>query len=149
MNDTRATPAAEHPRPIVWSIAGTDSGGGAGLAADQRAAEACGVHLCPVVAAVTAQHTAAVTHIAPVDPALLQAQLDALAQDLPPRVIKTGLLGGPQQVRVVAAMVRRLRAQGPGPVALVVDPVLGASSGAGFADAATLQAYRDLSLIHI
>ncbi|MEN9889877.1 MAG: hypothetical protein RLY78_172 [Pseudomonadota bacterium] len=143
MNDTRATPAAEHPRPIVWSIAGTDSGGGAGLAADQRAAEACGVHLCPVVAAVTAQHTAAVTHIAPVDPALLQAQLDALAQDLPPRVIKTGLLGGPQQVRVVAAMVRRLRAQGPGPVALVVDPVLGASSGAGFADAATLQAYRD------
>ena len=46
-------------RPIVWSIAGTDSGGGAGLAADQRAADAFGVHLCPVVAAVTAQHSRA------------------------------------------------------------------------------------------
>lgn len=133
--------ADDGPRPVIWSIAGTDSGGGAGLAADQRAAEACGVHLCTVVAAITAQHTAAVTRVAPVDPDLLQAQLDALARDLPPRVIKTGLLGGAAQVRVVAAMVRRLRARAP--VALVVDPVLGASTGAGFADAATLQAYRD------
>ena len=45
--------------PVIWSIAGTDSAGGAGLAADQRAADALGVHLCPVVAAVTAQHSRA------------------------------------------------------------------------------------------
>ena len=50
-------------RPIVWSVAGNDSGGGAGLAADLRAAEAFGVHLCPVIAAITAQNSRAVTRV--------------------------------------------------------------------------------------
>ncbi len=127
--------------PIIWSIAGTDSGGGAGLAADQRAADAFDVHLCPVVAAVTAQHSRAVLQIEPMRPALIDAQLQALADDMPARVIKTGLLGGAAQVRLVARWVDRLREAGP--VALVVDPVLAASTGAGFADPATLQAYRD------
>jgi hydroxymethylpyrimidine kinase/phosphomethylpyrimidine kinase/thiamine-phosphate diphosphorylase len=128
-------------RPVVWSIAGTDSGGGAGLGADQRAADALGVHLCPVVAAVTAQHSRAVTHVEPMPPALLEAQLAALAEDLPPRAVKTGLLGSAGHVRAVARWVDRLREAGP--VALVVDPVLAASSGRGFADADTLAAYRD------
>ncbi|MCB2005173.1 MAG: bifunctional hydroxymethylpyrimidine kinase/phosphomethylpyrimidine kinase [Rhodoferax sp.] len=127
--------------PVVWSVAGTDSAGGAGLAADLRAADAFGVHLCPVVAAVTAQHSQAVTHIEPLSAAMLDAQLRTLAGDMPPRVIKTGLLGGVAQVRLVAQWVDRLRQAAP--VALVVDPVLGASSGAAFADAPTLQAYRD------
>ena len=127
--------------PIVWSIAGTDSGGGAGLSADQRAADAFGVHLCPVVAAVTAQHSRGVTHTAPMSPALIDAQLQALAEDMPPRAIKTGLLGGAEQVRVVARWVDRMRQQGP--VDLIVDPVLAASTGASFVDPATLTAYRD------
>lgn len=126
--------------PIVWSIAGTDSAGGAGLAADQRAADAFGVHLCPVVAAVTAQHSCAVTRVEPVSPALLEAQLAALEADLFPAAIKTGLLGGPTQVRLVAETVDRLRRRAP--VVLVVDPVLGATTGASFADPATLDAYR-------
>lgn len=129
-------------RPVIWSIAGTDSGGGAGLAADQRAADAFGVHLCGVVAAVTAQNSRAVTHVEPLPVELLEAQLGALARDMPPCVVKTGLLGGAQQVRCVARWIDRLRERGP--VALVVDPVLGASSGgAEFADAATVQAYRE------
>jgi len=128
-------------RPIVWSIAGTDSGGGAGLGADQRAADAFGVHLCPVVAAVTAQHSRAVTHVEPMPPALIEAQLQALVDDMPPRVVKTGLLGGAAQVRLVARWIDRLREAGP--VDLVVDPVQGASTGAAFADQATLRAYRD------
>ncbi|WP_137893579.1 bifunctional hydroxymethylpyrimidine kinase/phosphomethylpyrimidine kinase [Ramlibacter sp. 2FC] len=127
-------------RPVIWSIAGTDSGGGAGLSADQRAAEAFGLHLCPVVAAVTAQNSVAVTRVQPVAPELLDAQLAALAEDLPPLAIKTGLLGGPEQVAVVARWVDRLRARSP--LALVVDPVLGASTGADFASAETLAAYR-------
>ena len=126
---------------IIWSIAGTDSGGGAGLAADQRAADAFNVHLCPVVAAVTAQNSRAVTHVEPLAPALIEAQLQALADDMPPAVVKTGLLGGVAQVRLVARWIDRLRTQGP--VALVVDPVLGASTGAAFANAETLAAYRD------
>ena len=130
--------------PIVWSIAGTDSGGGAGLAADQRAAEAFGLHLCPVVAAVTAQNSQAVTRLAPVAPELLDAQLAALAADMPPAAIKTGLLGSADNVAVVARWLDRLRQRAP--VALVVDPVLGASTGAAFADAAALNAYRTLLL---
>jgi len=126
---------------IVWSIAGTDSGGGAGLSADQRAADAFGVHLCPVVAAVTAQHSRAVRHVEAMPVELLDAQLQALAEDMPPRVIKTGLLGGPAQLACVARWVDRLRREQD--VALVVDPVLGSSTGASFADAAMLQAYRD------
>jgi len=74
-------------RPIVWSIAGTDSGGGAGLAADQRAADAFGVHLCPVVAAVTAQNSRAVTRVQPVGADVLEAQLAALEDDMPPAAV--------------------------------------------------------------
>lgn len=127
--------------PIVWSIAGTDSGGGAGLSADQRAADALGVHLCPVVAAVTAQHSRAVLRIEAMPLDLVDAQLQALADDMPPAALKTGLLGGAAQVRHVAQWVDRLRAQRP--LALVVDPVLAASTGAAFADADTVRAYRD------
>lgn len=125
--------------PIVWSIAGHDSGGGAGLSADQRAADAAEVHLCPVVAAVTAQSSVAVERIEPVPAAQLESQLAALAHDLPPRAIKTGLLGSVDNVRAVARWVDRLRERGP--LALVVDPVLRASTGASFADAAMLAAY--------
>lgn len=130
--------------PIIWSIAGTDSGGGAGLSGDQRAADAFGVHLCPVVAAVTAQNSRAVTHIEPMSPALIDAQLQSLAEDMPPRVIKTGLLGGAEQVRVVARWVDRMRETAS--VGLVVDPVLASSTGACFADADTVKAYRDVLL---
>lgn len=131
-------------RPIVWSIAGTDSGGGAGLAADLRMADAFGVHLCPVVSAITAQHSLAVTRIEPVPAALIAAQGQALAEDMPPAAIKTGLLGGAEQVKAVAQLVDRLRERAP--VALVVDPVLAATTGAVFADDATLQAHRELLL---
>ncbi|WP_457354035.1 bifunctional hydroxymethylpyrimidine kinase/phosphomethylpyrimidine kinase [Roseateles sp. P5_D6] len=127
--------------PIIWSIAGLDSGGGAGLSADQRAADAAGVHLCPVAAALTAQNSVAVEAVFPVPPEQLDAQLAALADDLPPAAIKTGLLGGVEQLRVVARWVDRLRERAP--VTLVVDPVLRASTGATFADEALLRAYRE------
>jgi len=130
--------------PIIWSIAGTDSGGGAGLAADQRAADALGVHCCTVVAGITAQSTLEVTHIEATPPAVLQAQLDTLAKDMPPRVIKTGLLGSADNVRMLARFVDRLREQQP--LALVVDPVLAASTGAELANAELRAAYRDLLL---
>lgn len=130
--------------PIIWSIAGTDSGGGAGLAADQRAADALGVHCCTVVAGITAQSTTEVTHIEATPPTVLQAQLDTLATDMPPRVIKTGLLGSAENVRVLAVFIDRLRQQQP--LALVVDPVLRASTGAALADAELRAAYRNLLL---
>ncbi|MDT9000774.1 bifunctional hydroxymethylpyrimidine kinase/phosphomethylpyrimidine kinase [Paucibacter sp. APW11] len=128
--------------PVIWSLAGTDSGGGAGLAADGRAAAAFGVHLCPLVAAVTAQHSQGVAAVFPLPREQIEAQLDAVAADLPPRVIKTGLLASVGAVEALIARLDALRQQGP--VELVIDPVLGASAGgAAFADAALLSAYRE------
>ncbi len=142
-----------HRLPIIWSIAGHDSSGGAGLSADQRAADALGVHLCPVVAAVTAQNSQGVQAVVPVDAGTLEAQLAALALDLPPRAIKTGLLGSVAAIKAVARWVDHLRAATPPgddphrQLALVIDPVLGASAGgATFADPSVLSAYRKLLL---
>ena len=128
--------------PVVWSIAGSDSGAGAGLQADLRAFDAFGVHGCTAVAAVTAQNSVAVTRIEPMGADLLDAQLAALATDLPPAALKTGLLGSVDAVQTVARWVDRLRERQPG-LPLVVDPVLRASTGAAFADAALVAAYRE------
>ncbi len=130
------------PRSLagIWCVAGHDSGGGAGLSADLRAADAFGVHACPVVAAVTAQHSHAVRRVDAVSPELLAAQLDTLAEDLRPRAIKTGVLGSAANVRTLARSIDRLRAEGP--LALVVDPVLRASSGDPLADRELLAALR-------
>lgn len=115
-------------RPVVWSIAGSDSGAGAGLQADLRAFDTFDVHGCTAVAAITAQNSVSVERVEPVATDLLNAQLAALASDLPPRAIKTGLLGSAENVRCVAGWVDRLRRDRP--VALVIDPVWRASTGA-------------------
>jgi hydroxymethylpyrimidine kinase/phosphomethylpyrimidine kinase/thiamine-phosphate diphosphorylase len=132
---TAATP------PIVWTIAGSDSGGGAGLQADLRAFNAFGVHGCSAVAAITVQNSVSVQQIEAVTPALLDAQLAALAGDMPPAAIKTGLLGSAANLRVLVAWIDRLRNHNPG-LAVVVDPVLRSSTGASFANEELLQAYR-------
>lgn len=124
--------------PIVWSIAGSDSSAGAGLQADLKSFEALDVHGCTAVAAITAQNTVAVERVDAVATDLLDAQLAALASDLPPRAIKTGLLGSVDNIRCVARWVDRLRERHP--VALVVDPVWRASTGAQFSDGALRQA---------
>ena len=139
-----STAAAADRRPVVWTISGTDSGGGAGLHADMRALDAFGVHGACAVAAVTAQHSMAVTHIEPVASRVLEAQLAALADDMPPDAIKTGLLGSLENLRVVVDWVRRLRTRFPDKaIPLVVDPVFGASTGAAFADDVLRAAYRE------
>lgn len=132
------TDPIQHRPPVIWSVAGLDSGGGAGLSADQRAADAFGVHLCPVAAALTAQNTQAVTRIEAVSLPMFQAQLDALQADLPPQAIKTGLLGEAAQVHALAQCIDRLRTRRPLP--LVVDPVLRASTGAELTGPALRQA---------
>ena len=127
----------------VWSIAGTDSSGGAGLAADQRALDAWpDTHFCGVVAAVTAQNSQAVTRVEALPVDVLDAQLAALQDDMPPAALKTGLLAGRAQMECVARWVDRLREQHAG-LPLVVDPVLAASSGASFANDAAIWAYRE------
>jgi len=133
------------PPPIVWTIAGSDSGGGAGLQADLRALEAFEAHGCSVVAAITAQNSVAVQRIDAVTPAVLEAQLTALAADMPPAAIKTGMLGSAENLRVLVRWIDRLREQNPS-LPVIVDPVLRATTGAAFADDALLQAYREALL---
>jgi len=127
-------------KPIVWTIAGSDSGGGAGLQADLKAFEAFDVHGCSAVSAITAQNSMAVQQVQAVAPELLDAQLQALSEDLAPAAIKCGMLGSAANARVVAHWVRRLRERAP--VALVLDPVWRASTGADLSGAELREVYR-------
>ena len=77
--------------PPVLTIAGSDSGGGAGIQADLKTMLALGVHGMSVITAVTAQNSVGVAAIEPVSAAMLEAQLAALEQDMPPAAIKTGM----------------------------------------------------------
>lgn len=128
--------------PVVLTIAATDSGGGAGIAADLTTFAALGVHGACAVTAVTAQDTTAVHRIHPVPIEVLQAQLAAVFTDLPVAAVKTGMLGSVAAVELVA---RTLTERGAG-LPLVIDPVFGASTGASFADDSVIEAYRDLLL---
>ena len=130
------------PPPVVWSIAGSDSGGGAGLQADLRALDALGVHGCTAVAALTAQNSVEVRRIEAVSPTMLDAQLAALAADMPPAALKTGLLGSTGNLRVLARWIDRLRQSQPD-LPVVIDPVLCSSTGATFADERLVAAYRE------
>ena len=121
--------------PVVLAVGGTDSGGAAGLAADLATVGHLGCHGACVVTAVTAQDTVGVRAVHPVPTGVVAAQLDAVLDDLPVAVVKTGMLGSPDVVRLVADRL--------GHLPLVVDPVLVASSGAVLGDDAVRHAYRD------
>lgn len=116
--------AAPSAPPVVLTLAGSDSGGGAGLQADLKTWESFGVFGASVVTCVTAQDTRGVRAVEPVSLDLLRAQLEVVLDDMPVRAVKTGLLPTGGIVREVAAM---LRARSAAP--LVVDPVLVATSG--------------------
>jgi hydroxymethylpyrimidine/phosphomethylpyrimidine kinase len=109
---------------IALTIAGSDSGGGAGIQADLKTFHQYGVFGTSVVVAVTAQNTRGVRAVEPVSAAVVAAQLAALAEDLPPSALKTGMLADAGLVRLVADTIR---ANGWRP--LVVDPVMVATSG--------------------
>jgi len=134
--------------PVVLTVAGTDSGGGAGVAADLATFGALGVYGALVVTALTAQDTTGVHAVHPVPADMVAAQLDAVFADLSPAVIKTGMLGSAEVVAMLADRVVRSRARhsAPSTARLVVDPVLRASTGAALADDAVLTAYRDVLL---
>ena len=120
---------------VVLTVAGSDSGGAAGIAADLATFAGLGVHGACVVTAVTAQDTLGVRDMHPVPPATVTAQLDAVLEDLPVAAAKTGMLGSPEVVRLVA---RRLRDR-----PLVVDPVLVATSGAELGGPEVRRAYLE------
>jgi len=119
-----------HSAPIAWTIAGSDSGGGAGIQADLRVMAAFGVHGCSVITALTAQNTLGVQAVEPVSEAMLRAQLEALESDLPPQAIKTGMLGCAKTCGILAEFLNTRLSLPP----LVCDPILKSTSGADLLD---------------
>lgn len=114
---------------MALTIAGSDSGGGAGIQADLKAFAACGVHGTSAVVALTAQNTIGVTAIHPVPPQMILDQVRAVTSDIGVDAIKVGMLG---DERTIAAVAEALGEVGDVPV--VVDPVMVAESGAVLLD---------------
>jgi hydroxymethylpyrimidine/phosphomethylpyrimidine kinase len=114
---------------VALSIAGSDSGGGAGLQADLKTFAAFGVHGASAVTAVTAQGAEAVLGIVTLDPAFVSAQIEAVAADLGVNAVKTGMLGNAAIVKRVAETLGRLRLPN-----IVVDPVMAATGGEALYD---------------
>jgi hydroxymethylpyrimidine/phosphomethylpyrimidine kinase len=111
------------------SIAGSDSGGGAGIQADLKAFAACGVHGTTAITAITAQNTVGVQGVESVAPELIVAQVRAVAEDIGVDAVKVGMLGTEE---TVDAVVEALDFVGDAPI--VVDPVMVAESGAVLLD---------------
>jgi hydroxymethylpyrimidine/phosphomethylpyrimidine kinase len=110
--------------PVGLTVAGSDSGGGAGIQADLKTFHAFGVFGTSAVTAITVQNTRGVFDVLKVDPAIVAAQIEAVCEDLRPDACKTGMLADDPIIRRVAAT---LDACGDAPV--VVDPVMVATSG--------------------
>jgi hydroxymethylpyrimidine/phosphomethylpyrimidine kinase len=118
--------------PTVLSIAGSDSGGGAGIQADLKAFAACGVHGMTAVTAITAQNTVGVDAVEPVSPEMIIAQVSAVAEDIGVDAIKVGMVGTAEAIEaVVACLALMVDVEAP----IVVDPVMVAESGAPLLDA--------------
>ena len=118
--------------PIALTIAGSDSGGGAGIQADLKTFAAFGVYAASVVTALTAQNTRGVRAIHYPPPGIVSAQIEAVLEDFAVTAIKIGMLGGAEIANVVAETLLPLGEDGPNGrmrAFLVYDPVMIASSG--------------------
>lgn len=120
----------ERRLPVVLSIAGSDSGGGAGIQADLKTFHAFGTFGTTAITAITAQNTRGVHGIHPVPIEAVRAQIRAVADDLHPSALKSGMLANAELVRAVAAELREHHLQN-----YVLDPVMVASSGDRLLDA--------------
>jgi hydroxymethylpyrimidine/phosphomethylpyrimidine kinase len=128
-------------QPIALTLAGSDSGGGAGIQADLKTFAALGVHGTSAITCLTAQNPAGVTAVHAAPPKLVRAQLEAVFAELPPRAAKTGMLFNAAIIRETVAFWK----SAGGGIPLVVDPVMVATSGARLLQPAAVRALlRDL-----
>jgi hydroxymethylpyrimidine/phosphomethylpyrimidine kinase len=122
--------AASADIPRVLSIAGSDSGGGAGIQADLKAFAACGVHGMTAITAITAQNTVGVIAVEIVSPEMVIAQVRAVLADIGIDAVKVGMLGTAETIDAVRLALGELEPGTP----VVVDPVMVAESGAELLD---------------
>jgi hydroxymethylpyrimidine/phosphomethylpyrimidine kinase len=128
--------------PVCISIAGSDSGGGAGIQADLKAFARCGVHGTTAIAAITAQNTVGVDRVEPVSTEMIVAQIRAVARDMGIDAVKIGMLGDPETISTVARAIEEFASGKP----VVVDPVMVAESGSRLLEAGAENALRELLL---
>lgn len=131
-------PALRH-LPIALTIAGSDSGGGAGVQADLKTFAALGIHGTSAITCLTAQNPKGVTAIQAAKPAIVRAQIEAVFAELRPAAVKTGMLFDTAIITEVADFFRTLKTPKP---ALIVDPVMVATSGARLLKPAALRAMQ-------
>lgn len=125
--------------PTTLTVAGSDSGGGAGIQADLKTFSALGTYGASVVTSVTVQNTRKVYAVESLPATLVQAQLDAVLQDIKVDAVKTGMLTTPQIVETVAFAIDKYSLHN-----VVIDPVLVATSGDRLASAAVVDSFRSL-----
>ena len=124
ISPTTYSPSTGHRYARVLSIAGSDSGGGAGIQADLKTFSALGCYGMTAITAITAQNTCGVTGIHGIPPEMLKAQIDAVVQDIGVDAVKIGMLHSPDVVHVVAEAIRTYQLPH-----VVLDPVMVATSG--------------------
>jgi hydroxymethylpyrimidine/phosphomethylpyrimidine kinase len=129
-----------HVPPRLLSIAGSDSGGGAGIQADLKAFAACGAHGMTAITAVTAQNTRAVTHVHQLPGEAIVAQVAAVVDDIGVDAVKIGMVGGAEAIAAVSCALDLLPAATP----VVLDPVMVAESGARLLEADAERSLREL-----
>ena len=124
--------------PRILIIAGSDSGGGAGIQADIKTVTMLGGHAMTAITALTAQNTLGVTGVMPVPAAFVVEQIDAVISDIGVDAVKIGMIGSPETVHAVADRLECLS------VPIVFDPVMIATSGSVLADTETIAAFERL-----
>ncbi|MCJ2378415.1 bifunctional hydroxymethylpyrimidine kinase/phosphomethylpyrimidine kinase [Vibrio sp. ZSDZ34] len=124
--------------PIVLTIAGSDSSGGAGIQADIKAISATGAYACSVITALTAQNTRGVSSIFPIAPLFVEQQLDAVFTDLSVAAVKIGMLADAEIIHSVTKKLRQYK-----PKSIVVDPVMVATSGDRLLEPDAMAALKD------
>jgi hydroxymethylpyrimidine/phosphomethylpyrimidine kinase len=127
----------------ILIVAGSDSGGGAGIQADIKTVTMLGGHAMTAVTAITAQNTAGVSAVHPVPAEMILAQIDAVVGDIGVDAVKIGMIGGAFAAEQVASRLERLKAEQPA-LPIVFDPVMVATSGSPLADDATIAAFGRL-----
>ncbi|MDQ8757915.1 bifunctional hydroxymethylpyrimidine kinase/phosphomethylpyrimidine kinase [Sphingosinicella sp. LHD-64] len=124
--------------PRILIIAGSDSGGGAGIQADIKTVTMLGGHAMTAVTAITAQNTLGVQAVLPIPAEMVIAQIDSVVSDIGVDAVKIGMIGSPEIANAVADRLEHLAAP------IVFDPVMVATSGSVLADAATVTAFGRL-----
>ena len=128
--------------PTALTIAGSDSGGGAGLQADLRTFFACGVHGLAAVTAVTVQNSVGVTGFTEIPPDVVAAQIDAVASDMGVAAAKTGMLASPEIIKAIAEACDKAEIGAAHRTPLVVDPVAASMHGDALLHESALNALR-------